>query len=155
MADKKISELNATTDINLTDVFPIVQSGETKKIQFTHVQEEIVNYLLATSITAEASTPIDLGSSTYDDAEIIKLSWTGANGTAVFTLPDATSTNSQHRVIRFISDSTFTTNTRVHITPSGSQNLDGANSHYEINKAYEGIQVWSDGSEWFIIQKKA
>ena len=35
MADKKISELNATTDINLTDVFPIVQSGETKKIQFT------------------------------------------------------------------------------------------------------------------------
>lgn len=155
MADKKISELNATTDINLTDVFPIVQSGETKKIQFTHVQKEIVNYLAATSITAEASTPIDLGSSTYDDAEIIKLSWTGSNGTAVFTLPDATSTNSQHRVIRFISDSTFTTNTRVHITPSGSQNLDGANSHYEINKAYEGIQVWSDGSEWFIIQKKA
>lgn len=155
MADKKISELNATTDINLTDVFPIVQSGETKKIQFTHVQEEIVNYLLATSITAEASTPIDLGNSTYDDAEIIKLSWTGVNGTAVFTLPDATSTNSKHRVIRFISDSTFSTNTRVHITPSGSQNLDGANSHYEINKAYEGIQVWSDGSEWFIIQKKA
>tara|TARA_B110000503_G_C7133139_1_gene407651 strand:- start:1055 stop:1162 length:108 start_codon:yes stop_codon:yes gene_type:complete len=26
---------------------------------------------------------------------------------------------------------------------------------YVINKTYEGIQVWTDGTEWFIIQKKA
>ena len=155
MADKKISELTEATEINLTDVFPFVQTGTTKKIQFTNIQKEIVNYLTATSVTAEADTPIDLGDSTYDHAEIIKLSWTGANGTAIFTLPDATTTNNQHRVIRFISDSTFSTNTRVHLTPSGSQELDGSNSHYEINKAYEGIQIRSDGTEWFIIQKKA
>ena len=72
-----------------------------------------------------------------------------------YSTMDATTTNNQHRVIRFISDSTFITNTRVHLTPSGSQELDGSNSHYEINKAYEGIQIWSDGTEWFIIQKKA
>ena len=24
-----------------------------------------------------------------------------------------------------------------------------------LTKEYEGIYVWSDGSEWFIIQKKA
>lgn len=155
MADKKISELTLTTDLNTTDVFPIVQSGTTKKIQFSDIQKEIVNYLTATSITAQASTPIDLGDSTYASSEIIKLSWTGSNGTAVFTLPDATATNNQHRVIRFISDTTFTTNTRVHLTPSGSQTIDGSSSYYEINKEYEGIQIWSDGTEWFIIQKKA
>lgn len=155
MADKKISELTEATEINLTDVFPFVQTGTTKKVQFTNIQKEIVNYLVATSVTAEADITVDLGDSTYDHVEIIKLSWTGTSGTAIYTLPDATTTNNQHRVIRFISDSTFSTNTRVHLTPLGSQNLDGSNSHYEINKSYEGIQVWSDGTEWFIIQKKA
>lgn len=155
MADKKISELTEATEINLTDVFPFVQTGTTKKVQFTNIQKEIVNYLVATSVTAEAGITVDLGGSTYDHVEIIKLSWTGTSGTAIYTLPDATTTNNQHRVIRFISDSTFSTNTRVHLTPLGSQNLDGSNSHYEINKSYEGIQVWSDGTEWFIIQKKA
>ena len=155
MADKKISELTQVTTLTNTDIFPLVQSGATRGVVFSNIQKEIVNYLIATSITAEAGTPIDLGDSAYDNAEMIKLTWSGANGTAVFTLPDATTTNNSHRVIRFISDSTFATNTRVHITPSGSQNLDGSNSYYEINKAYEGIQLWSDGTEWFIIQKKA
>ena len=31
MADKKISELTEATEINLTDVFPFVQTGTTKK----------------------------------------------------------------------------------------------------------------------------
>ena len=75
----------------------------------------------------------------------------GGSGTATYTLPTATS--STNRVIRFISDSSFETNTRVDITPAGSDNLDGANTA-TINKDYEGIALWSDGTEWFVIQKK-
>jgi hypothetical protein len=37
----------------------------------------------------------------------------------------------------------------------GGDELDGSTAAYVINKAFEGIQVWSDGVEWFIIQKKA
>ena len=57
--------------------------------------------------------------------------------------------------MRFASDSTFSSNTRIYLTPIGGDELDGSTGNYEINKAYEGIKIWSDGSEWFIIQKKA
>ena len=48
----------------------------------------------------------------------------------------------------------FANATRVNLTPPGAETLDGLNDAYVINKPYEGIQVWSDGIEWFIIQKK-
>ena len=57
--------------------------------------------------------------------------------------------------IQFLSDTTFATNTRVYVTPASGQTIDGNTNYYEINKEYEGIQMWSDGTEWFIIQKKA
>lgn len=113
------------------------------------------SYVTPENITSEASTDLDLGDSAYDDVIMIKLSWTGGSGTSTYTLPDATVTNNVNRRIRIISDSTFDTNTRVDLSPSGSQLLDGLNTAYQINKAFEGIQVWSDGVEWYIIQKKA
>lgn len=155
MADKKISQLTATTDLNTSDTFPLVQSSETKKITFGNLQKEIVNYIVPKNVTAEAGVDVDLGSAAYADAEIIKLSWSGANGTAVYTLPDATDTNNTNRVIRLISDSTFHNSTHVELTPVSGQTLDGSADDYDINKAYEGIMVWSDGTEWYIIQKKA
>jgi len=85
----------------------------------------------------------------------MKLSWTGGSGTAVYTLPDATTSNNTNRFIRFISDSTFATNTHVDLTPAAGQKLDDSSNAYRINKAYEGIAIWSDGTEWFVIQKKA
>ena len=85
---------------------------------------------------------------------MIVLSWSGDDGNMVLTLPDATDTKNLNRVKRIISDSTFSNHTKARVTPYGSQNLDGQNNRYEINKAYEGIQVWCNGTEWFIIQKK-
>ena len=52
-------------------------------------------------------------------------------------------------------DGGFANATRVELTPINSQTLDGSTDAYVINKEFEGIQVWSDGVEWFIIQKKA
>jgi len=149
MADKKISELTDATTLTGTEQVPLVQSSTTKKTTI----HDVSNKYVSKAQTAQASVNVDLDDSAYDYVKIIKLSWTGANGTAVYTLPDAT--NHTDRIIRFISDSTFSTNTHVEITPKSGQNLDGSANDYDINKAYEGIAVWSDGTEWFVIQKKA
>ena len=152
MANKKISALNAATALQGSELIPVVQSSETKYSTI----KDIVNYLVPTTLTVSvAGGTVDLGSSTYDDAELIVLSWSGATGTVELTLPDATATNSTNRVIRIISDSTFTTSTHADLTPASGQNLDGATDAYRINKEYEGITVWSNGTEWFVIQAKA
>lgn len=152
MANKKISALNAATALQGSELIPVVQSSETKYSTI----KDIVNYLVPTTLTVSvAGGTVDLGSSTYDDAELIVLSWSGVAGTIELTLPDATATNSTNRVIRIISDSTFSTSTHADLTPDSGQNLDGSSSAYRINKAYEGITVWSNGTEWFVIQAKA
>ena len=146
MADKKISQLDAASALQGTEVFPLVQSSTTRQASINDVK----NYLIATNLTAQASVNVDLAN--YPNAHIVHLSWSGANGTATYTLPSASS--STNRKIRFITDSTFNTNTRVDLTPASGDTLDGG-AAFEINSAYEGIAIWSDGTEWFIIQKKA
>ena len=148
MADKKISELTAASTLTGVEEIPLVQSSSTKKVAVKDF-----NKLISVSKTASAGDTVDLDETTYDNAQLIKLSWSGANGTAVYTLPDATT--HANRKIRFISDSTFSTNTHVELTPKSGQNLDGSTNDYDINKSYEGIAIWSDGTEWFVIQKKA
>ena len=158
MANKKISALNAVTAANIdgTEVLPIVHSSETKKVTSLELQRYIVNHLEPTTATVSvAGGAIDLDASTYDEAELIVLSWSGSNGTVELTLPDATATKNLNRVKRIISDSTFSNSTHADLTPVSGQNLDGSSSAYRINKAYEGIMVWCNGTEWFIIQQKA
>lgn len=148
MADKKISELTAASALTGAEEIPLVQSSSTKKIAVKDF-----NKLITVSKTATAGESVDLDSSTYANAQMVKLSWSGASGTAVYTLPDATT--HANRKIRFISDSTISASKHVELTPKSGQNLDGSTDDYNINKAYEGIAVWSDGTEWFVIQKKA
>jgi hypothetical protein len=149
MADKRISELTSSTSLTGTETLVVVQSSTTKKATIN----DISNYIVGTSLTVSASDSVDLSSSTYENLKLLKLTWSGATGNMTLTLPSAsTSTN---RAIRFISDTTFETNTRARITPAGSDTIDGSTNYYEINKEYEGVYLWCDGSEWFIIQKKA
>ena len=158
MADKKISQLTAVTasDLDGTEVFAIVHSSETKKSTLNNIQAHIVTHLIPINITVvSGGGDIDLNDSAYDDAEMIKLSWSGGSDTIEITLPDATASKNSNRLIRLITDSTYTTNTKADLTPRSGQTLDGESTHYRINKAYEGITVWCDGTEWFIIQKKA
>jgi hypothetical protein len=155
MSNKKISQLTETTDLVSTDEFVVVEGGTTKKITFGNLQKEVVNYLVPKHIIVSRENNIDLGASDYDSSELIRLSWDGSNGNMTMTLPDCTASNNTNRVIRFISDRTFSTNTRVYLAPASGQTIDNSGSPYEINKAFEGIQLWSDGVEWFIVQKKA
>jgi hypothetical protein len=150
MANKKISELTAATALDGTEIIAVVQSSATVRTTVNDVN----NYLISTNIDVSATQSIDLGDAVYDNARMIKLTWLGGSGNMTLTLPSANGSNT-NRTIRFISNGGFNTNTRVYLTPAGSDTLDGSTDYYEINKAYEGIALWSDGSEWFIIQKKA
>lgn len=146
---KKISQLNAISSIQETDLIAVVQNGSTQKATISQIE----NYLIPTSLTVSNGQTINLSDSTYADSMFIRLSWSGVNGTMILNLPSASA--STNRVMRFISNGGFANATRVELTPINSETLDGTTSAYVINKEFEGIQVWSDGVEWFIIQKKA
>ncbi len=158
MSDKKISDLTNVTAANITgaEEIAIVQSSETKKSNLTNVQSFIVNHLDPTALTVSvAGGTIDLNDTAYDEAELILLTWSGVNGTVELTLPDATAAKNLNRSKRIISDSSFNTATHADLTPRAGQTLDGSSSAFRINKAYEGIKIWCNGTEWFIIQAKA
>jgi len=83
---------------------------------------------------------------------IVDLTWSGGAGTFTLTLPSAAAT--PYRFLRIVNDSTVTASDKVDITAPGAETIDGAAS-YEINKPYNGIAVWSDGSNWIVIQAKS
>ena len=157
MSDKKISQLTSVNASNITgaEELPIVQSSETKKTTLEDVQHYVVNHLEPTILTIEDGDTIDLGNAAYDESELIVLSWTGGNGTATITLPDVTLAKNLNRSKRIITDGTFSNSTHAQIFGYNSQTVDGSTGAVDINRAYEGINVWGNGTEWFIIQKKA
>ena len=108
--------------------------------------------LTPTSITATAGQSFWLTASNIGD--LGKISWSGGNGNFTLRLPPASGTT--NRMIRFITDGTFGTGAgdKVLLTARSGDTIDGA-ANFEISKAYEGVAVWSDGSEWYIIQAKA
>ena len=93
------------------------------------------------------------GSSNYSEPNnIIYTHWSGGAGTFTLTLPDATAI--PYRLLRIITNSGFSASNRIDVTPIVGQTIDGGAS-YTINKSYNGIMVWSDGSNWIVIQAKA
>ena len=84
--------------------------------------------------------------------DIIDVSWSGGTGDFTLTLPSAAAI--PYRKIRIVNDGTVTANERVNVTAVVGETIDGA-ADYTINKAYNGIAVWSDGTEWIVIQAKA
>lgn len=148
MANLKISALPIATPLQGDEKTVVVQGGITKQSTI----ENIVNYIVPITLVVSSGQTVNLQDAAYEKAELIRMTWNGANGTMTLNLPTA----AQHpnRVMRFISNGGFAAATRVELTPTGTETLDGLNAAYVINKQYEGIQVWSDGIEWFIIQKK-
>jgi len=150
MANLKISQLPVSTALQGDEAIVVVQGSTTKQ----STVQNIVNYIVPTSLTVTEGTTVNLSDSAYATSELIELSWSGSNGTMVLNLPLAAS--NVNRVMRFISNTGFGAGTQnADLTPQGGDTLDGSTNKYRINKAYEGIQVWSNGIEWFIIQKKA
>ena len=113
-------------------------------------------YIPSTRIEVQAGETINLSDSEYDDVFMIVLTWVGGTGTTTLNLPTAVGANT-NRTIRIISDSTFDAggNHKTDVTPTGGENLDGSTNAFLINRGYEGLKIWSNGTEWFIIQQKA
>lgn len=166
MPNKRITQLNQLDVIANEDLFAVVDldGQETKKVTFDSLKQNLPGtatgstqntYIVPVDITVQDSQELWLTGSTYENTSMIHLSWTGPTGDMDIFLPDATSETNTYRSIRLISDSTFSTSTIADLFPSASQTLDNSSGAYRINKAYEGIMVWSDGTEWFRIQSKA
>jgi len=96
------------------------------------------------------------GSSVYNaDNNIVEISWTTGNGIYVLILPTATGSNA-YRNIRFVTNGTFPggASHKIEITALPGETVDGA-AFFEISKTYEGVSLWSNGTEWIVIQAKA
>lgn len=149
MGNLKISALPISTSLQGDESIVVVQGGVTKQ----STVQDILNYVVPTNLIVSSGQTINLQDAIYKLSELIRLTWDGVNGTMTINLPEAS--QNQNRIIRFLSNGGFAAATRVELTPINGNTLDGISSPYVINKSYEGIQVWSDGIEWFIIQKKA
>ena len=116
----------------------------------TDVVSGAVAKLIPFQITASAG-----GSSTYSaNNNIVEIGWTGGNGTYILNIPSATAI--PYRNIRFVTNSTFPNGAsdKVQITAQAGETIDGA-AFFEISKIYEGVSLWSNGTEWIVIQAKA
>jgi len=95
------------------------------------------------------------GSETYTALNnIVKIGWSGANGIYVINLPSAATI--PYRVIRFVTNGSYPGGGahKVQFTPPAPETIDGA-AFFEISKVYEGVSIWSTGTEWVVIQAKA
>jgi len=110
--------------------------------------EDIQQFLNSETFTVEAATPTNYTGTT----EIVCLTWSGGAGTHVFNLPPAAS--STNRFFRIVTKDNFSASNKVAVTPTGGDTIDGGAS-YEITKAYNGVAIWSDGTEWIVIQAKS
>lgn len=93
------------------------------------------------------------GSSDYDTAyNMVDIDWVGASGTYVLNIPSAVA--NPYRVIRVSNNATVGAQDKVHVTPPLGETIDGA-AFYNIQKPFNGISAWSDGSRWVVIQAKS
>ena len=125
-------------------------SGNVTWTDSTDIVSGAVAKLIPFQITASAG-----GSSTYSaNNNIVEIGWTGGNGTYVLNIPSATAI--PYRNIRFVTNSTFPNGAsdKVEITAQSGETIDGA-AFFEISKQYEGVSLWSNGTEWIVIQAKA
>jgi hypothetical protein len=113
MANLKISQLPVSTALQGDEAIVVVQSNTTKQ----STVQNILNYIVPTSVTVSSGQTVNLSDSTYATSELIRLTWSGANGTMILNLPSAAS--NQNRVMRFLSNGGFATATRVELTPIG------------------------------------
>ena len=112
---------------------------------------EGVAYLTPLLKTAVAGGSSGLAAGNYN---LVLMSWTGGNGTYTLRLPQAS--QETNRFIRIATDGTLGSGAgdKINITANGSETIDGA-AFYQISKSYEGVAIYSTGTEWIVIQAKA
>ena len=103
------------------------------------------------SALSSGSSSIPTAASSGATVNMYSCTWSGGNGNYTLTLPSAVT--DAYRSIRVITDGTFVNNTlQIILTPVFGQTINGVAS-VALNKQYTGILVWSDGSNWRVIQE--
>ena len=93
------------------------------------------------------------GASTYSNSNsTIYFNWSGVAGTYHLTLPSATS--EPYRLIRIINSGSISASDKIHVVAPGLETIDGVDE-YVLNKPYSGMQAWSNGSNWIVVQAKS
>ena len=149
--------LEFTSDANATaggiPTGGLYRNGNDLKINFNETEaagNEGLAYLTPQLLTASAGT-----SGTVDpNYNLVLLSWTGGNGVYTLNLPLASANT--NRLIRITTDGSLASGAgdKIDITATGGETIDGDPS-FQISKRYEGLAVFSTGSEWIIVQAKA
>ena len=108
---------------------------------------KIIPFNIVAGANGSSSMPLE-----YD---LINISWDGL-GSGVYTLTLPNAADLQYRNIRIVTDATLDNGAadKINVTAASGETIDGQD-FFEISKRYEGISVWSDGTEWRIIQAKA
>lgn len=131
-------------------------SQQANAMRDAYTIEEIaskVEFVATAILEPEFITATPGGSSVLSTSKnIVDISWVGGSGTYTLTLPSATEI--PYRFLRIVNDSTVTANDKVDIAAPIGETIDGG-ATYEINKPYNGCAVWSDGSNWIVIQAKS
>ena len=131
----------------------LYRTGNDVKVNFNETAaggNEGLAYLTPQLLTASAT-----GSGNIDPSyNLVLLSWTGGNGFYTLNLPLASANT--NRLIRITTDGSLAIGAgdKIDITATGGETIDGAAS-FQISKQYEGLAVFSTGSEWIIAQAKA
>lgn len=88
-------------------------------------------------------------------SNLVLLRWgqEGVNGQHSVYLPHID--GNVFRSIRFITDSTVDANEQIWIYPQAGATIDGGVGPLQIDRFYEGLSLWNDGIEWYVIQAKA
>ena len=113
------------------------------------------SYLVPAIAQGATGDTVYLTGSNYDNVSIVRaIHDNGSNGVLTLVLPHSTGSNELHRTIRIISNGSADAQHNIDIIPPAGDTLDGSSSGFTINRSYEGLMVWSDGTEWFRIQSK-
>ena len=155
----KLTELDPITasELDKSDLLYLV--GVSTDISKKITLSEFLNYVQTNLSVPEAPFEITAtpgGSTTYNNVQnTVYLSWSGGSGTYDLTLPSAS--DILYRKIQIISDGTLNANDKVHVLAPVGESIDGSPNpgFYELNKSYNGVTVWSDGTQWIVIQAKA
>jgi len=154
----KLTELDPLLSNDLSGVDPLyivdVSSDKSKKVLLSELFTWAKNKINTQPPFLITATPG--GSSSYsDDKNIIYLSWSGGSGTFDLILPSAT--DIPYRNIQIISDGTLSANDKVHVLAPVGERIDGDINpgFYTLNKPFNGVTVWSDGTQWIVTQAKS
>ena len=130
---------------------------ESNLIKFKDIKADILfdtRYIIPLVIEGTGGDSFDLTSFSGDMVYVKHTA--GNSGSYDIVIPDATSPANKYRQIRFISDNSTNSNQTAAMLISPS--IDGSDystTGYPINQQYEGVTLWSDGTQWIIIQAKA